>query len=604
MMCLLLVSVPSVSRALCLECAMRRFCSCVYHAQQDSLGGKTSAISLVEWFEAKSIRWANAETKMTLYNVRLHTRIFKRLSMSVLDESNPKYDQSALFWVDRNEDLWGRKGAQTMLQESGRSFDAFVAAIPDNKDLRNVAETYHVMLLRGYNVKAHGRNSAETAKQILLFSKIPPALIDRYPAHKEFLNPFRSLKTFHENFPTCLDLDGNYLGDKKHQMPILSTESLDKLVTEILIPLLMFKKFSSLNGTNTALGVSFVKEALPDLDQMYKSEEAERHEAHHSSNLGAEAVGTAVTEMPVSAEEAEQLKKDFETTKKQLFKNMAAEHVSNNVVFLKWSDSDLIGKISMQPVVACGASRLWFFNCGTDATKDPPAKQSTMRMKGCADEEHINTMIDITSRMLTDADAGIIVSGRNSLFHRDAKKALNALRPRVGIRDLVMDPSEAEVLQHIRIDMNLIGTVDLRDPYLQFVKSSKLLRSRRGVPRRFVPGNTAFKVMGGLPVLERAAMAKVTFEEREALFRGVVGSDKWRPGCRTKKGSAGDAASSVGAGETKEESEHSESEMEVDEQPPSMVDASAKVVAFHMELHPRVANIITPMPYHPNFKDP
>ena len=69
----------------------------------------------------------------------------------------------------------------------------------------------------------------------------------------------------------------------------------------------------------------------------------------------------------------------------------------------------------------------------------------------------------------------------------------------------------------------------------------------------------------------------MNFAEREAVFKGVCGSDKWT---RQKNGEKGDAKD----GEVEEEDED---EDEADPAP-GIVDTSSALVFFHMELHPRV----------------
>lgn len=112
--------------------------------------------------DARNTKYANNETRMSIHAVRLHLRILRRLSLAVLDQTEPKYHGSALYWWDRNEELFGRKGKEVLLQESSRNFDQFVAAVSDFDDLRNVSETLHIMLLRGYSLKLSGRQVAET----------------------------------------------------------------------------------------------------------------------------------------------------------------------------------------------------------------------------------------------------------------------------------------------------------------------------------------------------------------------------------------------------------------------------------------------------------
>ena len=47
------------------------------------------------------------------------------------------------------------------------------------------------------------------------------------------------------------------------------------------------------------------------------------------------------------------------------------------------------------------------------------------------------------------------------------------------------------------------------------------------MPRRYVPGSTAFKTMRGVPVLTKDQMTKVPMQTRESVFRGFVGADKF-----------------------------------------------------------------------------
>ena len=246
-------------------------------------------------------------------------------------------------------------------------------------------------------------------------------------------------------------------------------------------------------------------------------------------------------------------------------------------MFLLHSDTSLHRKIEAQPMIKDGASRLFFFNAGTDATKDPSKRMSTYRMKASCDEDHLREMIDISSRLMGESDSGIIISGRNQLMHRDAKKFIAALKPKIPTRDLAMEPDEEQLLRFIRADTNVVGTVDARDQYIQFGKS---LQKRKGEPRRFVPGNTAFKIMGHLPVLDKSCMVQIPYDERETVFRSVQGSDRWQPG---KKGAGGKAYPD----DEDIESEEEEGAVDDAQDAVAVVDGSAPVVFFWMELHPR-----------------
>ena len=101
--------------------------------------GTPPATLLCEYLTAYKIKWADNDTKMTIQNVRLHLRILRRLSMAVVDETAPNYQDSALFFFDRNEELWGRKSSEVQLQENTRSLDTSQAALPNLQDLRTAS---------------------------------------------------------------------------------------------------------------------------------------------------------------------------------------------------------------------------------------------------------------------------------------------------------------------------------------------------------------------------------------------------------------------------------------------------------------------------------
>eukprot|EP00959_Pyramimonas_sp_CCMP1952_P122036 2551042-Pyramimonas_sp.AAC.1 len=68
------------------------------------------------------------------------------------------------------------------------------------------------------------------------------------------------------------------------------------------------------------------------------------------------------------------------------------------------------------------------------------------------------------------------------------------------------------------------------------MKTKRAMDTKRGLPRRFVPGNTAFRTMAGIPVVSKDSMVKVSYSDREAVFKHVCGSEKWTPGAKAAKG--------------------------------------------------------------------
>ena len=156
-----------------------------------------SATNLVDYMAQHKIVYGTADSTLSVGTIRLHLRVLRRLSLAMLDNSAPAYEGSALYWFDRNEELWGRKGPQVTLQENARSFDAFQAALPNLDDLRDASMTLHILLLRGNNVKMAGRGIADLARGLVLYSRIPAALLPRFEKYSELLKPFGSLREFH-----------------------------------------------------------------------------------------------------------------------------------------------------------------------------------------------------------------------------------------------------------------------------------------------------------------------------------------------------------------------------------------------------------------------
>ena len=408
--------------------------------------------------------------------------------------------------------------------------------------------------------------------------KLPAALLPRYPAHQEMLKLFVSAMTYHNYFPAGLTLEGEVV-TVAAAPPIFASEFLEKITTEILIPTLNYKKFQTFLGQTSPLTVPFVKDILVELDSMYAHERAREMAINRvrqtDESVDLEPTPSQEEAIPVSQDEAKALQDEYGKIKDEVRGQCAEEHVAANVVFVKWS-SDVLEFIASQPMLQDGASCLWFFNGGTDCTKDPARRLSAWKMKGVIDEDHCAKFVDVVSKMIRDGDTAIVTSGRNAHFFRDIKKLFLSMKPKMGVHEGVMEPEEAAVCKLLRLEANAVGSVDLTDPYLQIIKHPKMWKSRKPVERRFVPGNTAFKAMAGIPVLGRDAMTTVPFMDREAIFKSITPSDKWNgkkkggeddEGCDDDDDDAADALPAPG---------------------PGVVDESSLVPLFLMELHPRV----------------
>ena len=375
--------------------------------------------------------------------------------------------------------------------------------------------------------------------------------------------------------------------------PLFAQESLDKLLNEILIPMYVFKKHSGLLGGGSPLGVPFVKNLLTELENTYAQEQARESMSAVSSSGRAGVPDSESTSLePVTEEEAAALKKEFATKQQTLLLEMGSAYLSCNVLLLSWSDPNLEATLCSHPLMKDGAAKLFSWMAGLDATKDPPGKMSIYRMKASADETRVASSVDLTSKLLREADSAIFLSGRNQLLHKDMKKAIQSLKPKVGLKEMTLVPDEAELLKALHGEgRNAYGSIDASEQYIHVAKNNKLWKERRPTQRRFVPGNTAFKNMTGLPILDKAAMLKVASKEREAIFRGVMGTDKWNPG--TKKtasapaASTGTATAATPAADNNAASSDEEDDPAISADNQGLMDSEGNVTLLFMEQHPK-----------------
>ena len=421
-------------------------------------------------------------------------------------------------------------------------------------------------------------------KALVMMHKLPAALIPRFPDHHEMLKMFVNLKAFHLAVPVGFTLEGNPI-DVEATMPIFASELLDRLTSEILVPVLTFKKHQSLFAQTTPLAMPFVKDILPELDAMYAMEKAQAAAIVRAASLPLTADTPMMVESDalITKDEAEALQSQWDQKKQEIRNSSADAHVAANVVFVKWS-SNVLNFVTAQPLLQDGAACLWWFSGGTDCTKDAAKRVSPWRMKAVVDEDHVNTFVDVLSKTIKDADTAVILSGRNVSFYRDIKKLVMALKPRVGIHEFVLEPDEATVCKLLRLESNAVGSVDLSENYMQVIKHPRMWKMRKATERRFVPGNTAFKAMAGVPILSRETMTLVPYMEREAIFKTIVPNDKWN-GASTKK----DPKVAGGSGDGEDEGEEDDVvEDDTAGSAPAVIDESTKVPLFYMELHPRV----------------
>ena len=139
---------------------------------------------------------------------------------------------------------------------------------------------------------------------------------------------------------------------------------------------------------------------------------------------------------------------------------------------MRKDDPKLIDKLTSQPFMNDGAVKLWIYHAGLDATKECPKHVSMYRMKANADEQYLKQVFEIVTRSMTEGDVGMFFSGRNSLIYRDIRKEALATKPRMGIRELAMEPDEEQLLKLIRPESNRCGSIDCREHYLLLGKTA------------------------------------------------------------------------------------------------------------------------------------
>ena len=427
-------------------------------------------------------------------------------------------------------------------------------------------------------------------------TKIPRVLIPRFPSHNEFLFHFKTMVEFHKAYPVGRSVDGKDLpAEAVVELPIFGAESLDKLVNEILGPTLLVKRLTSFVNQGDPLTVPFVRDALSVIEQIYRSELAAMSLTVTTASSGSgDNVATVSEMMIISKQEGDALEEKYKATVENEWEAMAAEHVNKTVLIMKWTPN-LLKDLTVQPMVQDGAAKVWFFSSGLDATKDPPKSYSMYRFKAGIDEAHITAAIDIAARTMTAADTFFVMSGRNKLVHKEVKKILQELRPKFGIKDLILEPDEVAITKVLHLESNAYGSVDVTEPYFQVVKEANEWKQRKCEERRFVPGNTAFRRMTNVPILTKPEMTTVTVLEREAAFRNVVATDKFTHA--TRGGTKG-----VTVPVTKEKDEDADDPPEDDDDEldmmeisaaagPEIVDPASKVVFFLMEYHQRVHTV-------------
>ena len=111
-----------------------------------SEGKRGSAQEIMDLMGKYNIRFASKESEMSLDTIRRHMRILRRFAAAGVDQSTVQYDGSALYFIDKLEEIYGRRAEQTQLQESVRSLDSFQSALSEQQDLVAATEDIHIYI--------------------------------------------------------------------------------------------------------------------------------------------------------------------------------------------------------------------------------------------------------------------------------------------------------------------------------------------------------------------------------------------------------------------------------------------------------------------------
>ena len=269
----------------------------------------------------------------------------------------------------------------------------------------------------------------------------------------------------------------------------------------------------------------------------------------------------------ITSEEGQFLEKQVQEKMQSIMDDLVVEQLNRSCVFLRLDENNLVGNLTNQTLIKDGSTKVWIWQAGLQATRDPPRRVSPLKMKASASEENLRFAVDTFSRCLGDSDVGLFLSGKNLHVWQAIRKELSQLKPRPAMRELSLDVDEQQLVKRIRLGSR-IGSVETSETYMMIMKNSKSFAKLRSGPRRFCGGNSAFKRMSNAPILEKSAMARASVDERERLFRGVVASDKWAPN----------------------KSNEEEDDEEEDDADATVAIPAGDVVLFHMEHHPKVQN--------------
>ena len=198
------------------------------------------------------------------------------------------------------------------------------------RDLRDACENLFVVQLRGGGVKVTLRNAPDTARAMSLMSKIPGALLEKFPAHRSAFKNLSSPYTFHCKYPEGRLITGEpvpYVSPSPEDLPTFASESADIIAQNILIPVFQNKKFQSLQQKGVAiLEIDFVAGLMNDITKAYDIErlQSKAGPVNHSGLVDA----AGMLDYDITNEELASLRLLHEQNKANVYKAAGEDTIS------------------------------------------------------------------------------------------------------------------------------------------------------------------------------------------------------------------------------------------------------------------------------------
>ena len=183
------------------------------------------------------------------------------------------------------------------------------------------------------------------------------------------------------------------------------------------------------------------------------------------------------------------------------------------MVLLSHDDPKCLDNMSKPQFMKEDTSKLFHWDGGLQATKDPIHGNHYLRMHASVDEENLKNSIEYFAKLKHEKDAAVFCSGRNKKVGKEIRKQLGALKPKVNKTECTLEVDTEQALQDLTWARSRAGTVDLMDSFTRVLGNRSYMRINTAEPRRYLSGNTALRSMRGVPYLKPDDMIKVILKK-------------------------------------------------------------------------------------------